>query len=277
MRSGATHLCAAPTVLLMLAESGQASPLTSPVKAFVGGAPPSPAFLHRMTRLGLEITHLYGLTETYGPLCVCARQPAWDALPEDERAALQARQGVGTVVSERLRVVDSEMRDVPADGRTLGEVVMRGNNVMLGYYRDPEATAQAFAGGWFHSGDIAVMHPDGYLELRDRSKDIIISGGENISTIEVDRPYGASGCGRGGSGRHAPRAMGRSSKGHRGHTTRRIELRRAATGVCSRPPGALQGAQEGRVSRRPSKDGHRQDSEVPAQVMSPEGNQPLSI
>ena len=187
LRSGATHLCAAPTVLLMLAESGEASPLTSPVKAFVGGAPPSPAFLNRMTRLGLEITHLYGLTETYGPLCACAWQPAWDALPEDERAALQARQGVGTVVSERLRVVDSEMRDVPADGRTLGEVVMRGNNVMVGYYRDPEATAQAFAGGWFHSGDIAVMHPDGYLELRDRSKDIIISGGENISTIEVEQ------------------------------------------------------------------------------------------
>jgi fatty-acyl-CoA synthase len=188
---GATHLCAAPTVLVMLGESPEAAPLPHPVQVFVGGAPPAPALLDRMGRLGFEITHLYGLTETYGPLCVCAWQPSWDRLPEDDRAAHRARQGVGTVVSERLRVVDEDLVDVPADGQTTGEVVMRGNNVMLGYYRDPAATARAFHGGWFHSGDIGVMHPDGYLELRDRAKDIIISGGENISTIEIEQVLAA--------------------------------------------------------------------------------------
>jgi fatty-acyl-CoA synthase len=187
LQDGVTHLCAAPTVLVMLGEAPEARTLPAPVQVFVGGAPPPPALLDRMGRLGLEITHLYGLTETYGPLCVCAWQPSWDELPADRRAALKARQGVPTVVTEPLRVVDDSLRDVPADGQTPGEVVMRGNNVMLGYYRDSQATARAFAGGWFHSGDIAVMHPDGYLELRDRAKDIIISGGENISTIEVEQ------------------------------------------------------------------------------------------
>jgi fatty-acyl-CoA synthase len=130
---------------------------------------------------------LYGLTETYGPVAVCAWNPAWDDLPEEQQARLRARQGVGTVVSERLRVVDPQLRDVPRDGQTLGEVVMRGNNVMLGYYRDDQATREAFAGGWFHSGDVAVAHPDGYIELRDRVKDVVISGGENIATIEVEQ------------------------------------------------------------------------------------------
>jgi acyl-CoA synthetase (AMP-forming)/AMP-acid ligase II len=133
------------------------------------------------------VTHLYGLTETYGPFAVCAWNPGWDELPAAEQARLRARQGVGTIVSERLRVVDRDMRDVPRDGETLGEVVMRGNNVMLGYYRDEEATGKAFAGGWFHSGDLAVLHPDGYVELRDRLKDVVISGGENIATIEVEQ------------------------------------------------------------------------------------------
>jgi fatty-acyl-CoA synthase len=186
LHAGVTHLCAAPTVLIMLAGSPDAKPLDAPVNVFTGGAPPSPALLSRMGGLGLDITHLYGLTETYGPMVICAWQPEWDELPDEEQAALKARQGVGTVVSETLRVVDREMADVPADGETIGEVVMRGNNVMRGYYRDPEATERAFAGGWFHSGDLAVMHPDGYVELRDRAKDIVISGGENISTIEVE-------------------------------------------------------------------------------------------
>jgi fatty-acyl-CoA synthase len=157
------------------------------VRLFVGGAPPSPTLLERAAELNIAVTHLYGLTETYGPFAVCAWNPGWDERPVAEQARLRARQGVATVVSERLRVVDTQMRDVPPDGATLGEVVMRGNNVMLGYYRDEEATAKAFAGGWFHSGDLAVMHPDGYVELRDRLKDVVISGGENIATIEVEQ------------------------------------------------------------------------------------------
>jgi fatty-acyl-CoA synthase len=139
-----------------------------------------------MEALGAVVTHVYGLTETYGPHVFCEMQPGWERLAVEGRAAVMARQGVPYHVATHLRVVDESMRDVPADGRTMGEVVMRGNNVMKGYYRDPEATAQAFAGGWFHSGDLGVVHPDGYIELRDRKKDIIVSGGENVSTIEVE-------------------------------------------------------------------------------------------
>jgi fatty-acyl-CoA synthase len=188
---GVTHMCAAPTVVTMMLGAEDAVRCPKPVYLFVGGAPPTPSLLARAERLDIAITHLYGLTETYGPLAVCAWHPAWDELSTDEQVRLRARQGVGTIVSDRIRVVDQEMADVPADGQTLGEVVMRGNNVMLGYYRDPEATAQAFAGGWFHSGDLAVMHADGYIELRDRLKDIIISGGENIATIEVEQVLSA--------------------------------------------------------------------------------------
>jgi fatty-acyl-CoA synthase len=129
---------------------------------------------------------LYGLTETYGPHVTCEIQDGWEKLETGARAKLMSRQGVPYPHAVYLRVVDADMNDVPADGATMGEVVMRGNNLMRGYYADPEATAKAFAGGWFHSGDVGVMHPDGYIELRDRSKDIIISGGENISTIEVE-------------------------------------------------------------------------------------------
>ena len=186
-----THLCAAPTLVTMMLGADAAAPCPDPVRLFVGGAPPAPSLLDRAAALNIDITHLYGLTETYGPLAVCAWNPGWDDLPAGEQARLRARQGVGTVVSERLRVVDDAMRDVPADGETLGEVVMRGNNVMLGYYRDEEATRSAFAGGWFHSGDLAVTHPDGYIELRDRLKDIVISGGENIATIEVEQALSA--------------------------------------------------------------------------------------
>jgi fatty-acyl-CoA synthase len=184
---GVTHMCAAPTVVTMLLESDRAARCSEPVRLFVGGAPPSPSLLERAAQLNIAVTHLYGLTETYGPFAVCAWNPGWDDQPAAEQARLRARQGVATVVSERLRVVDPQMRDVPRDGTTLGEVVMHGNNVMLGYYRDDEATAKAFAGGWFHSGDLAVMHPDGYIELRDRLKDVVISGGENIATIEVEQ------------------------------------------------------------------------------------------
>jgi fatty-acyl-CoA synthase len=191
LHQGVTHACAAPTVITMLLGAPEASPPAQPVKVFVGGAPPSPALLERAAELNIDVTHLYGLTETYGPIAVCAWNPAWDERPAAQQARLRARQGVGTVVSERLRVVDEQMRDVPRDGATLGEVVMRGNNVMLGYYRDEEATRLAFAGGWFHSGDLAVLHPDGYVELRDRLKDVVISGGENIATIEVEQALAA--------------------------------------------------------------------------------------
>jgi fatty-acyl-CoA synthase len=140
-----------------------------------------------MTDLGADIIHVYGLTETYGPHTLCEWQPAWGAESPADRARLMARQGVAYVVADPIRVVDENMNDVPRDGETMGEVVMRGNNVMKGYYADPAATEQAFRGGWFHSGDLGVWHPDGYIQLRDRSKDIIISGGENISTIEVEQ------------------------------------------------------------------------------------------
>ena len=183
-----THFNGAPSVLLMLAEAPEAEGVRfePAVHVATGGAPPSPTLLARMERMGVEIVHLYGLTETYGPHVYCQMQPGWERLDTDARASLMARQGVPYPVVTYLRVVDPQMRDVPADGRTMGEVVMRGNNVMKGYYRDPESTAEAFAGGWFHSGDLGVVHSDGYIELRDRKKDIIISGGENISSIEVE-------------------------------------------------------------------------------------------
>jgi fatty-acyl-CoA synthase len=143
--------------------------------------------IERTEALGFEVNHVYGLTETYGPITICEWNPAWDELDVEERARLKARQGINMLTADAVRVVDAEMRDVPADGETMGEVVMRGNNVMKGYFEDEAATAEAFRGGWFHSGDLGVMHPDGYVELRDRAKDIIISGGENVSTIEVEQ------------------------------------------------------------------------------------------
>ncbi len=184
-----THFNGAPTVLIMLINDAAAptSRLSQPLRIATGGAPPSPTLLGQWEAIGAQITHLYGLTETYGPHTYCDWQAQWDELPADERARLRARQGVASAVACELRVVDESMRDVPADGASMGEVVMRGNNVMRGYYEQPEATAEAFRGGWFHSGDVAVMHPDGYIELRDRKKDIIISGGENISTIEIEQ------------------------------------------------------------------------------------------
>ena len=179
-----THLCGAPTVLIGLL--GHESARERAIEVFTGGAAPTPAMLERCETLGWNVTHLYGLTETYGPQVICEWRSEWDELPGARRAAIKARQGVATMVSELLRVVGEGMADVPRDGETLGEVVMRGNNVTIGYYRDEEATRAAFTDGWFHTGDLAVMHPDGYVELRDRAKDIIVSGGENISTIEIE-------------------------------------------------------------------------------------------
>jgi fatty-acyl-CoA synthase len=152
----------------------------------VGGAPPSPTLLEQCAALGLDVTHLYGLTETFGPVVICDWRSEWDRLPPAEQAGRRARQGVGNTISCRVRVVDAAGDDVPRDGRTLGEVALRGNNVMLGYYRDEAATRAAVPDGWLRTGDLGVLHPDGYLEIRDRAKDVIISGGENISSVEVE-------------------------------------------------------------------------------------------
>jgi len=184
---GVTHFNAAPTVLIMLANDPAAHRLSRRVRVCTGGAPPSPTLIAQMEELNIEIQHLYGLTESYGPFTLNVMQPGVSELPLEERARFMARQGVAHVAAGRQRVVDEEMRDVTPDAEALGEIVLQGNVVMKGYYRDPEATATAFRGGWFHTGDVAAMHPDGYIDIRDRKKDIIISGGENISTIEVEQ------------------------------------------------------------------------------------------
>jgi fatty-acyl-CoA synthase len=187
---GVTHLCGAPVVVSSLAQYcvDHGVKFRRPLRIVIAGAPPPPAVIRAAEETGAEITQAYGLTETYGPHTVCAWKPAWDDLSAAERALLKARQGVPYMVAGMdLRVTDHHMNDIPADGQTMGEVLMRGNNVMLGYYDNPKATADAFQGGWFHSGDLAVVHPDGYIEIRDRMKDIVISGGENISSIEVEK------------------------------------------------------------------------------------------
>ncbi|WP_019507681.1 acyl--CoA ligase family protein [Pleurocapsa sp. PCC 7319] len=189
MQEKVTHFCGSPTILIMLVNDPAIKQLklTQTLRVATAGAPPSPTIIQASEELGVEIIHVYGLTETYGPHSVCEWQQSWDNLPSTEKALLKARQGVPYIHATEMRVVDSQMQDVPADRETMGEVVMRGNNVMKGYFNDPEATEFAFRGGWFHSGDLAVVYPDGYIELRDRAKDIIISSGVNISTIEIER------------------------------------------------------------------------------------------
>jgi fatty-acyl-CoA synthase len=184
-----THLCAAPTVLISIANGPEVARGNLPrgVRVMTAGAPPAAATIERMeSQFGWEITQVYGLTETAPFISICEPLPEHMPLSATERATIKARQGVELITSGELRVVDKAMREVPRDGVTLGEIVARGNVVMEGYYNDPQATEAAFAGGWFHSGDGAVVHPDGYIEIRDRFKDVIISGGENISTIEVE-------------------------------------------------------------------------------------------
>ena len=186
---GVTHLCGAPVVMstLLAAPPERRRRLGRTVRFCTAAAPPPEPVLAAMQAEGFEVIHLYGLTETYGPAVVNEWHADWSALPASEQAALKARQGVRYLPLEGLDVLDPEtMRPVPRDGLTMGEVMFRGNVVMKGYFRDPEATRAAFAGGWFHSGDLAVVHPDGYVQLKDRSKDIIISGGENISSIEIE-------------------------------------------------------------------------------------------
>ena len=186
---GVTHLCGAPIVmsLLITAPESEKRALDHTVQFFTAAAPPPEKVLADMRAAGFDVTHLYGLTETYGPSVVNDWHNDWSDLPPAEQAALKSRQGVRYLPLEGLEVMDPEtMTPVPHDGETMGEVMFRGNVVMKGYFRNPEGTAKAFAGGWFHSGDLGVVHPDGYVQLKDRSKDIIISGGENISSIEVE-------------------------------------------------------------------------------------------
>ncbi|XP_010259347.1 PREDICTED: acetate/butyrate--CoA ligase AAE7, peroxisomal [Nelumbo nucifera] len=187
---GVTHFCAAPVVLNTIANARKDEailPLPRLVRVMTAGAAPPPSVLFAMTQLGFRVTHTYGLSETYGPSTVCAWKPEWDSLPPETQARLNARQGVRYVGMEGLDVVDPKtMAPVPADGTSLGEIVMRGNSVMKGYLNNPKANEEAFHGGWYHSGDLGVKHPDGYIEVKDRAKDIIISGGENISSLEVE-------------------------------------------------------------------------------------------
>ena len=186
---GVTHYCGAPIVHAMLvnAPDDLKRGLPRGVKAMVAGAAPPASLIEGMEQLGFDLTHVYGLTEVYGPATVCARHDAWDALDIGERAKLNARQGVRYHLQRSARVMDAAtMRPVPWDGQTMGEIMFRGNIVMKGYLKNVAATQEAFAGGWYHSGDLAVQYPDGYIKIKDRSKDIIISGGENISSIEVE-------------------------------------------------------------------------------------------
>jgi fatty-acyl-CoA synthase len=186
-QEGVTLACAAPTVLVTLANFPRARNyrLAAGVRIGTGGSPPAAAVLRHMEALGIEVIHLYGLTETGPFLTSCEWQPAWNALDVGERYRLKARQGIAQLLTD-VRVMDEELREVPQDGKTVGEIVARGNNVMEGYYKQPEETARAMRGGWFHTGDLAVVHADGYIEIVDRAKDVIVSGGENISSVEVE-------------------------------------------------------------------------------------------
>ncbi|GKB98116.1 probable acyl-activating enzyme 1, peroxisomal [Tanacetum coccineum] len=184
-----THMSGAPTVSNMIinAPASEKLPLPGKVSVMTGGAPPPSQVVFSMEQLGFEVYHSYGLTETYGPATVCTWKPEWNSLPPDTRAKIKSRQGVNHLGLEEVDIKDPvTMKSVPWDAKTIGEVMVRGNTVMNGYLKDTKATHEAFKGGWFRSGDLGVRHSDGYIELKDRSKDIIISGGENISTIEVE-------------------------------------------------------------------------------------------
>ena len=188
-RHKVTHMCGAPIVHGMLINAPDAlrAGIDHKVSALVAGAAPPAAIIEGMERIGFDITHVYGLTETYGPASVCAKHPEWASLPIDRRAERNGRQGVRYHMQEAITVLDpSTMEEVPRDGEVMGEIMFRGNLVMKGYLKNEAATREAFAGGWFHTGDLAVLHPDGYVKIKDRSKDVIISGGENISSLEVE-------------------------------------------------------------------------------------------
>jgi fatty-acyl-CoA synthase len=187
---GVTHMCGAPIVMSLMANAPADlnADIDHTINFMTAGAAPPPAILEAMAKLNIKVTHAYGLTEVYGPAVVCSWREAWDELPMAEQAEIKSRQGVRYPMLEELLVVDPEtMQAVPRDGETIGEIMFRGNIVMKGYLKNPAATEEAFDGGYFHSGDLAVCHADGYIEIKDRSKDIIISGGENISTIEIEK------------------------------------------------------------------------------------------
>ncbi|KAK1304796.1 Benzoate--CoA ligase, peroxisomal [Acorus calamus] len=184
-----THMCCAPVVfnLILEAPASDRRPIARPVHVLTGGAPPPAPLVEKMERLGFRVMHAYGLTEATGPALVCEWQTKWDGLPQTERSRLKARQGISVLTLADVDVIDPEtMQGVPRNGRSVGEIALRGSGVMKGYYKDAEATSKAFRGGWFFTGDVAVVHPDGYVEIKDRSKDVIISGGENISSVEVE-------------------------------------------------------------------------------------------
>jgi fatty-acyl-CoA synthase len=186
---GVTHFCGAPVVLNMIARADKPAHwrLDRPVDVLTGGAAPPSAIIAAMEEAGFRIKHLYGLTESFGPALVCAWHEEWTPLPLAERSRLTARQGVNLATLEAVKVADPDTGfECPADGATMGEIFLRGNTVMMGYLKNPQASARAFAQGWFHTGDLGVRHPDGYVEVKDRSKDIIISGGENISSLEIE-------------------------------------------------------------------------------------------
>lgn len=188
-RYGVTHMCGAPIVMNMLLNDlhRQGLRLDKTAQFALGGAAPPSAVIRKAEEIGFQITHLYGLTESYGPATLCVPQPDWQSLPLEERASRMSRQGVANFVMDEVRVCDRQTGEpVPADGQTMGEIQLRGNIIMKGYLKNPEATAAAFRDGWFNTGDLAVMHPDHYVEIRDRAKDVIISGGENISSLEVE-------------------------------------------------------------------------------------------
>ncbi len=188
-KHGVTHMCGAPIVYntLINAPGAPRGKAARPIIGLIAGAAPPVAVLEGAESIGIKLTHVYGLTETYGPAAVCAEQPGWDDLPADQRAQLKRRQGVSYPLEEAITVIDPEtMREVPRDGETVGEVMFRGNIVMKGYLKNEKATKEAFAGGWFHTGDLGVLDEDGYVIIKDRSKDIIISGGENVSSLEVE-------------------------------------------------------------------------------------------
>lgn len=184
---GITHLCGAPVVCSTIVEAEQAEPLQTPIRMTTAGAAPPPSTIEKLETLNITPVHVYGLTEVYGPFTICEPQEEWEDRTPRERAQLMARQGVPMIHAGETKIVDEHMNDLPADGASLGEVVLRGNGVMQEYYKNPEATEEAFRGGWYHTGDLGVLHPDGYIELKDRAKDIIISGGENISSIELEK------------------------------------------------------------------------------------------
>ena len=187
--NGVTHLCGAPIVMQMIldARPEERRAFSQKVNMMTAAAPPPASVLAAMAEMGIEVTHVYGLTETYGPAVVCAWHKEWDDLPIEDQAAMKSRQGVTYPVLEGVMVADAEtLEPVPRDGETMGEIFLRGNIVMKGYLKNPKASEEAFEGGWFHSGDLGVCHDDGYIQIRDRSKDVIISGGENISSIEVE-------------------------------------------------------------------------------------------